>query len=131
MVGLTKLLRKARDIINDEKSTEKAVSNAMHLVIDCYSFKRLLLQDKTYIGPGVRDFIEGQQLKVHLGTPRGIVSGRGDDSERVFGAEYIDATHNSKTELQIDRKYVCTLGMNCHQFLMTVVLFLWLLSVRS
>jgi hypothetical protein len=47
MAAVTKLLRKAWDIINDEHSSEKAVNNAMHIVLDCLRFKRALLMDKT------------------------------------------------------------------------------------
>jgi DNA-binding CsgD family transcriptional regulator len=47
MAAVAKLLRKAWDIINDEHSSEKAVANAMHTVLDCLRFKRALLMDKT------------------------------------------------------------------------------------
>ena len=45
MVGITKLPRKTWDILEDEKSSEKAIANAMHLILNCYDFKRLLLVD--------------------------------------------------------------------------------------
>lgn len=58
MIGIRSVLKKARTIINDERSTEKAVSNALHLVLDCYAFKRQLLMDITYIALAIRDFVE-------------------------------------------------------------------------
>ena len=51
-------MKKVWGIINDERSTEKAVANTLHLVLDCYAFKRQLLMAVTYIAPAIRDFIE-------------------------------------------------------------------------
>jgi hypothetical protein len=47
MVNLTKLLRKAWDITENEESSEKAIANAIHVTLDCLAFKRQLLLDKT------------------------------------------------------------------------------------
>ena len=58
MTGIRRVLKKVWGIINDERSTEKAVANTLHLVLDCYAFKRQLLMDVTYIAPAIRDFIE-------------------------------------------------------------------------
>ena len=58
MTGIRCVLKKVWGIINDERSTEKAVANTLHLVLDCYAFKRQLLMDVTYIAPAIRDFIE-------------------------------------------------------------------------
>jgi hypothetical protein len=78
MIGLRSVLKKAWAIVNDEHSTEKAVSNALHLVLDCYAFKRQLLMDVTYIAPAIRDFIEEQQRE--LCPP----SSQSPQSQRVF-----------------------------------------------
>jgi len=43
MIGIKGILKMAWAIIKDEHSSEKAVANALHLVLDCYSFKRQLL----------------------------------------------------------------------------------------
>jgi hypothetical protein len=78
MVGVKKVLKKAWDIVNDEHSSEKAVANALHTVMDCYAFKRQLLMDSTYIAPAVRDFIEEQQRELYPPSPQ---------SQRVFGSD--------------------------------------------
>jgi hypothetical protein len=49
MIGLRSVLKKAWAIINDGHSTEKAVSNALHLIVDYYAFKRQLLMDVTSV----------------------------------------------------------------------------------
>jgi hypothetical protein len=84
MTGIRNVLKKAWAIINDESSTEKAVSNALHLVLDCYAFKRQLLMDATYISPAIRDFIEEQREELDLRSPRAILSGSVEDGNRVF-----------------------------------------------
>jgi hypothetical protein len=78
MVGVKRVLKKAWDIVNDEYSSEKAVASALHIVMDCYAFKRQLLMDSTYIAPAVRDFIEEQQRELYLPSPQ---------SQRVFGSD--------------------------------------------
>jgi hypothetical protein len=84
MIGIRNVLKEAWAIVNDEHSTEKAVSNALHLVLDCYAFKRQLLMDVTYIAPAIRDFIEEQREELDLRSPRAIISGSDRDSNRVF-----------------------------------------------
>jgi hypothetical protein len=84
MIGIRGVLKKAWDIVNDEHSTEKAVSNALHVVLDCYAFKRQLLMDITHIAPAIRDFVEEQREELDLRSPRAIISGSDRDSNRVF-----------------------------------------------
>jgi hypothetical protein len=81
---MSSLTSYAWDIVNDEHSTEKAVSNALHVVLDCYAFKRQLLMDITHIAPAIRDFVEEQREELDLRSPRAIISGSDRDSNRVF-----------------------------------------------
>jgi hypothetical protein len=72
MIGIRIVLKKAWAIINDERSSEKAVANALHLVLDCYSFKRQLLVDVTNIAPVIRDFIEDRARAAKASTNGGV-----------------------------------------------------------
>lgn len=86
MIGIRIVLKKAWAIINDERSSEKAVANALHLVLDCYSFKRQLLVDVTNIAPVIRDFIEDQEQEQQKQVQMEEYSKR----QAVFGPEMED-----------------------------------------
>ena len=89
MVGITKLPRKAWDILEDEKSSEKAIANAMHLILNCYDFKRSLLVDMPDI-QGIHQSVTKHQQELELQSlslrsPRSIISGpEVEDGNTVF-----------------------------------------------
>jgi hypothetical protein len=90
MIGIRIVLKKALAIINNERSSEKAVANALHLVLDCYSFKRQLLVNVTNIAPVIRDFIEDQEQEQQKQVQMEEYSKR----QAVFGPEMEDGnTH--------------------------------------
>lgn len=84
MTGISSMLKKTWNVVNDESSTEKAVANTLHVVLDCYAFKRQLLMDVTSIAPAIRDFIEEQREELDLRSPRAIISGSVKDGNAVF-----------------------------------------------
>ena len=49
MTGVKQVLKRAWSVLEDEHSTEKAVANAMHIILRCYEFKRQLLVDGTEV----------------------------------------------------------------------------------
>lgn len=84
MTGISSMLKKTWNVVNDESSTEKAVANTLHVVLDCYAFKRQLLMDVTSIAPAIREFIEEQWEELDLRSPRAIISGSVKDGNAVF-----------------------------------------------
>lgn len=94
MVAVSNLLRKAWDIINDATSSDKAVANAMRLVLDCLSFKRALLMDKTDLRV-IDEQIRNEAMELNSSSSLSL----GSSGQRVFG----DApSYNKTAELDYD-----------------------------
>jgi len=55
------LLLKSWDIINDERSSEKSISNALHVALDCCRFLRELMIDGPDIVTGTMMYLEDQE----------------------------------------------------------------------
>jgi hypothetical protein len=85
MVGVRNLIRKAWNIIYDENSSEKAVANAMHLVLECLSFKRALLMDKTDLRVIEEQIRNEAEIKALNWAPNGVISAaERRNSQRIF-----------------------------------------------
>jgi hypothetical protein len=88
MTGIKSVLKKAWSIVNNPNSSEKAVVNALHVILQVYTFKRQLLVDSTALmSPVVDDFIEEQNRELYLQTPQAIVSGRDENPEAIFAPD--------------------------------------------
>lgn len=58
IIGIKEILKRSWDIVNNEESSEKAKGNALHVILQCYSFKRQLLIDVTYIQNEINAFLQ-------------------------------------------------------------------------
>lgn len=74
MIGIKEILKRSWDIVNNEESSEKAKGNALNVILQCYSFKRQLLIDVTYIQNEINAFLQHSFEAVEHVTGRKLVS---------------------------------------------------------
>ena len=84
MTGVKQVLKRAWSVLEDEHSSEKAVVNAMHIILRCYEFKRQLLIDGIDSAIGVRDFVESKQAELEGERYRLALEEKRARSEAVF-----------------------------------------------